>query len=77
MCITAVDSTTRQLTTNLCAIADRQSDQPTVAAQKIRLQDAHLVGQTGWAGQMETVLVQTELSVASGMASILSGGWDI
>jgi hypothetical protein len=35
------------------------------------------VGQTGWAGQMETVLVQTELSVASGMASILSGGWDI
>jgi hypothetical protein len=84
MCITAVDSTTRQLT-NLCATADRQersahSSSPESGCRMhtwwVR-QDAHLVGQTGWAGQMETVLVQTELSVASGMASILSGGWDI
>jgi hypothetical protein len=41
-------------------------------------QDAQVMSHTGWAGQMETgVLVQTELFVASGMASILSGGWDI
>ena len=41
-------------------------------------QDAQVMSHTDWTGQMETdVLVQTELSVASGMASLLSGGWDI
>ena len=80
MCITAVDSTTRQLTTDLCATADWQTATAISRQwqQKIRLQAAHLVGQTEFGGtDGASSCTVTGFSVAGGSASILSGGGDI
>ena len=84
MCIAAVDSTTQQLNTNLCATAkmptspDGECNQQTMAAQKIKLQNEHLVGQTGFdRTDGASSCTAIGFSAAGGSASILSGGGDI